>query len=870
MITAIQNLISKRGKLIFIPLLLVIVVSFVLYLSQGSSIFDFLPDGQREKMEFYGHDLNDNDQMRSLNAQNRVAADFGSSIGPVGEVMEKADANFLQYMNAELQRAFASNPQDVDRTQLQYLFQAIQSWPYQPNRLKVRRIAMSGLYDAEFSRASVQSKLALDAQAEAWNFLPLQHNIKAANNYFTKWLISIDPVLGIDANRSQVFENVGKNRNFDSRGIETILYSHFRASLVEDIYTEGGFVLNEEAAIDLRINDFAWDAEALSLSLDDVNASDPYLATLSVVALPKAGDSIEISYGDKKRKFVFVTGLADANSSDVQVPLGQDVAGLAANLANSIEKEDFGFSALPKSSGVLAFSPDSSRLPKTFPSFSSSSTALVFSDELTGSLAEFHEERKNDDVFAEPARTYATAMTFRSRDFLSVPPEPDEARLRSYFERDKAKFLNKESFDSPPPLPAPEGNASKGAQGPVGEGEPEADSDLKIDLALPEANSAPLILQEAPETPDIDSLALLAESNASADVAEVTFEDVREEVRQEIIEGDRIDAERDAGDLAKDAASKFLLQVHELGDELKSKYASSYEQLRQSPELESLINENNVALGKIDFSEQEMEIRGGILGLERRESEKRNNRAPLQEVASLSKGSFFTRSIRKSRDGYVIFLLDKKTEKGPGSFSAASFSLLYREYAAQLKADAFAELADRTLAALQGDSNDSAPSIGLKVEVAGKDSRLLRGYYDGANGRIGSQLEKLEEERDLISSAERDSNATAAQLARKEAIDGEIDAIRSRQAELNKESSLGQRLVDACQGLEPDGKWSELERTEDSAVFVSLKAAYFLKQGILEASEIEARVEDLQFARAEKGRDLLLRDLISQESAKND
>ena len=94
-----------------------------------------------------------------------------------------------------------------------------------------------------------------------------------------------------------------------------------------------------------------------------------------------------------------------------------------------------------------------------------------------------------------------------------------------------------------------------------------------------------------------------------------------------------------------------------------------------------------------------MEIRGGILGLERRATEKRKNRAPLQEVADLSENSFFTRSIRKSRDGYVIFLLDKKTEKGPGSFADASFSLLYSEYASQLKADAFAELADRTLAA---------------------------------------------------------------------------------------------------------------------------------------------------------------------------
>ena len=209
------------GLVIFGGLLFFVIISFVTFTDSGQSIWDkVFPGGQREKMEFFGHDLNDKDQMRSLNAQNRVAADFGSSIGPVGEVMEKADDSFLQYMNAQLQRAFASNPQDIDRTQLQYLFQAIQAWPYQPNRLKVRRIAMSGLYDAEFSKASIQSKLALDAQAESWDFLPLRHNIKAANNYFTKWLVSIDPVLEIEANRTTVFENVGKNRNFDSSGIE--------------------------------------------------------------------------------------------------------------------------------------------------------------------------------------------------------------------------------------------------------------------------------------------------------------------------------------------------------------------------------------------------------------------------------------------------------------------------------------------------------------------------------------------------------------------------------------------------------------------------------------------------------------------------
>ena len=211
MFISIQKLMSKGlGLVIFGGLLVFVIISFVTFTDSGQSLWDEVFREVKGENEFFGHDLNDNEQMRSLNAQNRVAADFGSSVGPVGEVMEKADETFLQYMNAELQRAFASSPQEVDRTQLQYLFQAIQSWPYQPKRFKVRRIAMSGLYDGEFTKASVQSKLALDAQADAWGFLPLRYNIADANKYFSKWLVSIDPVLGIEANRSQVFESVGK------------------------------------------------------------------------------------------------------------------------------------------------------------------------------------------------------------------------------------------------------------------------------------------------------------------------------------------------------------------------------------------------------------------------------------------------------------------------------------------------------------------------------------------------------------------------------------------------------------------------------------------------------------------------------------
>ena len=102
MITALQNFISKQSKFLFPILLLVIVVSFVLYLSQGSSVFDLIPDPTREKKELYGVDLNDPDQRRVVSMSNRVAADFGVMISPSEEVMEKADQMFMQNLQNQI------------------------------------------------------------------------------------------------------------------------------------------------------------------------------------------------------------------------------------------------------------------------------------------------------------------------------------------------------------------------------------------------------------------------------------------------------------------------------------------------------------------------------------------------------------------------------------------------------------------------------------------------------------------------------------------------------------------------------------------------------------------------------------------------
>jgi len=844
MITALQNFISKKGKWFFVLLLLVVVVSFVLYLSQGSSIFDLLPDPRKETKEFYSYDLNDPDQRRLLSAQNRVASDFGVVISPYGEVMESADNQVSFGFEGNLYNLERRIRFQQDQSLISDYLQAreqFENWRAASNNEKASVIIRIGVNEPEFSQSSIRAKLAMDAQADAWGLLPLEDNIPSANDSFREFLTGIDPVLGIEENRSAAFENVGRLRGFKKRGIESITYSHFRASLVDEIYYDVGFVLNEEAKIDLRLNDFAWDAEALSLELEDLGETGPYLAKLTVNELPKAGDSLTVLYGDQNRTFVCVDQIADLNTSDVQFLRGMDVAAFAKNLSGSIEKENLGFSASLIEPEVLAFSPDASRLPQSFPSFKSSSESVVFSDEMLEPLKEFHEEKKNEDVFARPSRTFATAVTFRSNDFFTVPEEPGEARMRSYFERNKEIF-NLPPLPPPPVLlpPATEANGTalppQGEQGPVGQGE--ANASEVVELALPPVPIADLNVTKPKQ---------------------VTFEEVREEVRQQIIEGERTNAERRSKDLARAAALNFLIEINNLGDELHRKYPT-FEQRRKSAELAKLIGDAGGVSAQIDFSEKEMVAKGDELGLEKVET--------LQEVASLNEKMFFTDRSRKTREGFTLFLLDKKEEKGPGVFSEASFSLLFEEFASQFRADEFVKLADQTLDGLQGDGNVSLPPVGLKIEIERRNSGLARGYYEGVNGRIGSQLQKLGEERQLISSAERDSNSTKEQLARKESIDAEIEVIREKQTKVTKEMTLAQRLLSECSNLTPDGKWSELERTENSVIFVRLKKAYTLKVGELKSNEIETRAKDLQFARAELGRDLLLRDIISRELEK--
>ena len=126
---------------------------------------------------------------------------------------------------------------------------------------------------------------------------------------------------------------------------------------------------------------------------------------------------------------------------------------------------------------------------------------------------------------------------------------------------------------------------------------------------------------------------------------------------------------------------------------------------------------------------------------------------------------------------------------------------------------------------------------------------------------ISSLLTKLESEREEISDAEREANATASQIERKEAIDLSIDDLREQQAALNEERVLATRLAEAYSGLEANAQWTELERSGEQAIFVRLRGVYSMRSKEMDPDKMKERVSDLELARAERSRDQILKSL---------
>ncbi len=811
----------------FILLLLLVIFSFVLYLSQGSSIFDLLPDPNREKQEFYGYDWNDPDQRRFLSITNRVAADFGVVAPPTADVFEEADQQFMQNLQGQLQQAFQANREDVDQQALQRLFGFMQAWPNFPKELKVREIARSGAYDTDFSESTVKAKVSLDGQADSWNFLPMDVNHPMVNQKFSEFVSGIDPNLGSEANRSQALQFVGKRHGFSPREVESVLFSHFRTSLIDQVYGASGFALGSEAELDLHNDSFAWDGEILEVKKDASNKTEPEVMRLEFGKTPSVGQKVTFHLGAKPVSFIFGKKPKDDNSSDTFVELAPKLAASIKNFQIAVNQANIGVRLSPAGQKALSLKLSSPVSLRSFPRVSTDADELKVVDMIGEKIRNFFEERKADDGFAQEPRTFASAIVFASAQHYEEPVTPDEGRMRSYFDRNRLDFLPAEEEE-------------KGVPGP--EGAADADQSISEDI-------------------EGDLLKELANDANSSEPDLVKFEDVKDEVRKRILKSDREEAKRESERLARDQALEFLEAVHQMSDQFRSGTVP-FSKLRQGEKLTQLITQSGGSEKKISFTDEEMNVQAMVLGLEKRESERRANKEALSEVSQLTEKLFFTRSVRKTRDGYAVFLLNNKTERRPGEFDQTPFHKIYKKYIEMLEAEKFSTLCNQTLKNLEKQKQKPA-KFGSHYSISAKNANSARASFDRKQRKISAEIQKLEQQKsDMLA---KESNSTAKGKQSTAGLDAQIQKLRDQQSNIREEQQLVSQLLDAAPTLPVGGEWTELKRTEQSATFVRLSQVYTLRKLDSAQSDLEGRERDLELARAESTRDGLISSLIDSK-----
>ena len=148
-----------------------------------------------------------------------------------------------------------------------------------------------------------------------------------------------------------------------------------------------------------------------------------------------------------------------------------------------------------------------------------------------------------------------------------------------------------------------------------------------------------------------------------------------------------------------------------------------------------------------------------------------------------------------------------------------NFRSLFSEYDKRRKAKAFGLWVDEQFAELSSD--DSNFTGGQKVSIVQKGANAFRGTLNFESSLLQNQLRELQVEREEIASIERETNATNVKKDRKEQIDRAIDDLRDRQADLNDRRMLANQLLGVVGTLEPNGEWSEQEKTESSAILLS-------------------------------------------------
>ena len=285
---------------------------------------------------------------------------------------------------------------------------------------------------------------------------------------------------------------------------------------------------------------------------------------------------------------------------------------------------------------------------------------------------------------------------------------------------------------------------------------------------------------------------------------------------------------------------------------MKKKFPD-FQKFRNSEDFQNLLNSSGAVLRKISFSTRDMNIQTMVLGLEKRASEQRTGKNPLEEVELLDEHKFFTRSVRKSRNGHIVFILDRKTSSSLSEFSELDYGLICREYVSDLKLAQFNLKVDEIKEKLATDTSFSDPAM-KRYSFAAKNERSARALFDAKQRSLRAKINQLQE-------GEAESKKEDQKLSKK--TQKEIDLLNKELEDLRKESDAIREMLQGADSLAVDDGWIELKRTEGQAHLGLITDVYSTRGKDLEEDQRTSLQASLEFARAMLSRDEVCMELIS-------
>ena len=928
MITWLQALIEKRGKWLFIVLLAIVIVSFVPYISPtGSSSLDFFSEeSQRGQDQYFGYDwYNPNDQ-RLLNVSYQASTSMGTSIVPEEEVVIAAAEKFRQSLPGMAQAAFQAGQQEQAQ-ELFGLWQQWGGIPLeQKARIITSMPASSSEFTRGVMEAKI-ALLQIGASWELLP-LALENGdiVKAFRKFLAA---RVDNRLGITqdgeldpAKYELVVNNFASALNLQANQVQAILFEDFRADQVDAVLRTTGFALPLEGQLDLRGNDLLWKCQALSLDAEKFEPEPLAFATIRLLSLPENNATLTLKYENSTYTLTFRETLpANPKNGDVAIGKGESKAAqllstrdnLKIVLAKTVhsyvvrEGEDDNGSQEP----VLRLSLPSAGVPFEMPRVDSSSAAFSITNELEDELIAYYETHKEEERFLEPARTAATALEFHYQKYLKEPTSPTEAELRSYFELHPGEFTRpaKQATESSPPVKSPQSEASPtedGRKGPRGlrgrpsvrasrvpkkekdeppaappnkeeptqpatppvpavQPEPEPDAAKPLPNAKPAVASGSLVENNATQVAETNATSSAEESKEPEPEPPVTFEEVRQQVLDRVLEERRLELESEARDLAEKRAEDFISELHNLSRSLTEQGGDAL-QMRQDPSIEALIKGFQLSDKKAVFSSGEVETNARVTGLPA---------DALRDMLDLPSHRFFSEATYETDYGFAVMLLDARMEASSKDFAAADFRVLVREFRTERKQEAFQARGEELAETLRKGLETGTPLAELSSQVdstlayhefEGDDADSIGQRFEKRSRKLDRKVNKAQADLNKLVELTKDRNATSAeQTAINDLRDG-IKELRDQRGLITDERGLAEDILAVAS--DEDSKSGEITgmvtgKSTKDGLFVLLQEI-ILEVDDEEKTLVEQRIESLERRRSSENRENLLSDWIEK------